>query len=566
MTPGGAIAAAASMCAHGYCRWELEVDGIIYWRCCQCGTVAPWFVLPPPAHEEIRDAWHAGAMTDPPRWLSLLALLSAACAVVALFGLWPVYGFDLFMHLTVGRWIWHRGIPYTDVFCYMSPGEPFLAHSWLAEVIFYGVEQATPVLQRSEPVHAHFGFRLLRLALISASLTAAVQTAQLLKAPWPALMLLAPWVLAILWARVETRPYLFSTMFLALELLVLMSVHTGHRSPRWLWVLPPLFAVWANSHGGWINGLAMLVAVTAAVAVMALRQCRPGHDALISDLPLGSLALVLCACVLALLVNPYGLALLRHPFDMQAGWIRARGVEWQAPWLEAGWSILIPGRIISLRLPFLMYVALLTGLVLLALRRWRTADLVPPAIVVLWLALSLRHVRAVGDAVLLTAPFVAAFLGSAWWNRPWPACVGMGLGLALLLSGAAVTAWMPTRFRGMDAYQPPSVAAAFERLALSGRVFAPDLNHWLLWKFHPRLTVDELWEYVHGSQRTAERDAAMADGLPSLLNHLARYQVDVIVLDYRRDPRGGALAARGWIVAHRDPRWVILVRHPSRKE
>jgi hypothetical protein len=501
-----------------------------------------------------------------PRWLNLFALLSALGAVVALFGLWPVYGFDLFMHLTVGRWIWHHGIPYTDVFSYMSPGEPFLAHSWLAEVIFYGVERATAALHRSEPIYTHLGFKVWRLALIGMSLTAAVKTARLLKAPWPALMLLAPWVVAILWARIEVRPYLFSTVFLALELLVLMSVHTGHRSPRWLWLLPVIFVVWVNTHGGWINGLAMLVAVTAAVAVMALRRCRPGHDALISDLPLGSLALVLCACVLALLVNPYGLALLRHPFDMQAGWIRARGVEWNAPWLEAGWSILIPGRIISLCIPFLVYAALLAGLVLLALRRWRTVDLVPLSIMTLWLALSLRHVRAVGDAVLLTAPLVAAALGSAWWHRPWPARGGMGLGLALLLGAAAVTVWIPTRFRGMDAYQPPHVAAAFERLGLSGRVFAPDLNHWLLWQFHPRLTVDEVWEYVHGPQHTAARDAALANGISALQRYVDRYDVHVIVLNYRRDPRASAVAARGWIVAHRDPSWVILVRHPSRKE
>jgi hypothetical protein len=497
-----------------------------------------------------------------PRWLSLLALLSALCAVVALFGLWPVYGFDLFMHLTVGRWIWHHGIPYTDVFSYMSPGEPFLAHSWLAEIVFYGVEQAPAALQRSEPTYTHLGFKVLRLALIGTAVLCAVRVARCFTAPWPILMLLAPWVFAILWARVEVRPYLFSTVFLALELFVLMSVHTGHRSWRWLWTLPPLFAVWVNTHGGWINGLAMLMVVISAQVVMVWRN-------LLSFRGLNSqsitLLLVLCACVLALLVNPYGLALLIHPFHMQAGWIRARGIEWNAPWLEAEWSILIPGRIISLRIPFLVYAALLAAIVLMALRRWRTADLVPPVVIALWLALSMRHLRAVGDAVLLTAPLVAAALGSAWWNRPWPAHVGMGLGLALLLGGAAVTAWIPTRFRGMDAYQPPSVAAAFERLALSGHVFAPDLNHWLLWKFHPRVTVDEVWEYVHGPQRTAERDAALADGIRTLLSHLERYQVDVVVLDYRRDLRGPALAARGWIVAHRDPRWVILVRHPSRR-
>src|SRR5262245_36798408 len=52
-----------------------------------------------------------------PRWQTTVAWLSLGCAVVTLFGLWPLAGLDLRMHLTLGRWIWAHGwVPKTDPF------------------------------------------------------------------------------------------------------------------------------------------------------------------------------------------------------------------------------------------------------------------------------------------------------------------------------------------------------------------------------------------------------------------------------------------------------------------
>jgi hypothetical protein len=43
------------------------------------------------------------------RWQTTASWLSLGCAVVILFGLWPLAGLDLLMHLTLGRWIWAHG-------------------------------------------------------------------------------------------------------------------------------------------------------------------------------------------------------------------------------------------------------------------------------------------------------------------------------------------------------------------------------------------------------------------------------------------------------------------------
>jgi hypothetical protein len=63
---------------------------------------------------------------------------------------------------------------------------------------------------------------------------------------------------------------------------------------------------------------------------------------------------------------------------------------------------------------FVLDTALLGWCLLGALRRWRTCDLVPLAVMGLWLVLGSWHLRAVSDAALLTSPFLAVWVSSAW--------------------------------------------------------------------------------------------------------------------------------------------------------
>jgi hypothetical protein len=76
------------------------------------------------------------------------------------------------------------------------------------------------------------GLVLLRFALIVVALSCVLRVARLLGASWPAVLVLAPVVLGLLWARLEFRPYLFTTALLACQLSLLVSVHLGRRSWR----------------------------------------------------------------------------------------------------------------------------------------------------------------------------------------------------------------------------------------------------------------------------------------------------------------------------------------------
>jgi hypothetical protein len=493
-----------------------------------------------------------------PRWQTTATWLCLGCAVVTLFGLWPLAGLDLWMHLTLGRWIWAHGwVPSSDPFSYITEGQPFIAHSWLAEVVLYLVEQNAGTV----------GLMLLRFGLIGVALMAALKTARLFKAPWPAVMLLAPFVLGLMWSRLECRPQLFTSVFLAVALWLIVSVHTGQRSWRWLWVLPPLYALWINLHAGWVQGVVLLVAITGALVLMEMRRRWLGRGPT-SQLPLWAMALVLVGCLLALFINPYGARLIPLPIEMEAGWVRALTPEWQSPWPRAGWRLVGGGAFVDMRPLFLSYAALLAGVLYVTGRRWRTVDLVPLCLMALWLALSLWHLRAVLDTVLITAPLVAASLPSEWRARPWPVLVGSGLMIGLTVMGlwSAHAVWSAPLEGGFrwSRSEPVCLLSTVERLGLSGRFFTTRADA-LLWRFHPSVRVDYTWEYVAGAVRTAERQAAWKDGAGGLHAYFERYQVDVIVLNNAAGQVVPGLVARGWALIHLDDSYFMMVRQNSAK-
>lgn len=487
-------------------------------------------------------------------------------AIVLLFGLYPPTGGDLFMHLTVGRWTWqHSWPPMVDVFSYTSSGVPFIAHSWLAGLVFYGIDAAIGVM----------GFGLLRLALISVALLCAWQTAKHMGASTSAMIMVSPFVLALMWARLEVRPQLFTTMFLAIQLWLIVSVHVGQRSPRWLWLLPPLYALWINVHGGWIQGMAMLMAVGLALVVIDIR----GRVTTNRPFPKSwkRFCMVLLACGCALLLNPYGSRLLVFPFEMQAEWIHGPGTEWRSPYLNRNWDasgggdFIIPlpeGWHVYLSMEPVFYLYLIgVGVTLLAmLRHWRTVDLVPVAIMGLWLGLSVRHLRAVSDAVLLTAPFVAAGLNSRHvaGNPVWPHRLGLGLTIivALVSLGPTVNqwAWQWSSATQWETHWMRCLAATIDRQQLTGHVMAKQWNAALLYWFHPQLTVDYTWEYVSGPRRWAEVEAAWRHLPAGFLRYVARHPPDLIVITHDIAQRvGRPLVTQGWRLIHIDDSILMFV-------
>ena len=120
----------------------------------------------------------------------------------------------------------------------------------------------------------------------------------------------------------HVRPELFSILCFAALLWCLTAASRGN--PRWLMPLPSLFAVWANLHGGWIVGGAVLSLWTIGLTIGGAR--RQAAWCAVAG------ATALCAT----LITPYGLELWRFLRDT-VGFGRQDIVEWQ-PIYALGWD------------------------------------------------------------------------------------------------------------------------------------------------------------------------------------------------------------------------------------
>ncbi|MFH1809739.1 MAG: glycosyltransferase 87 family protein [Pseudomonadota bacterium] len=262
------------------------------------------------------DRWRAR-----PRFSSVLAhaeLLAWLClgcyAIIS--SLYPVLDDDIWFHLRVGFDILSSGqIPGVDVYSATAAGRSFVAHSWLAEVLLAWVGQASDQLLL--PV-----VRAALVALILAVLwaTSGVHLRAHRLGFWIALLTVEG-----LTAHLELRPYLFGVLGAAtMGLIIERWWRTGAWTP--LLALLPLSTLWANLHGSFLLLPAFLLATSASAWLTGQArhegQTTPGFVVPLALVPL---------CLLASLVNPYGVDLLTHSWQMFSGndYIKRWIVEWQ---------------------------------------------------------------------------------------------------------------------------------------------------------------------------------------------------------------------------------------------
>lgn len=230
------------------------------------------------------------------RALSLPALLYFSLFwAIGLLCLRPAFDWDLWWHLEAGEWIWeHRAVPWHDPFSYMTQGRPWHVYYWLSEVLFYAVT-------RTFGREALMGVRLVLILATFALVLRTVRSAGLGRSAAIALTGLAALLTFRLW---NERPYLFSYLFMALTVYILFGLKRPSEERRdRLWLLPPLFALWANLHIQFIYGLILLAAFTAGEW---LGHRLPRGD--VEPVPrtmLRRLTVIGLLCAAATLLNPY---------------------------------------------------------------------------------------------------------------------------------------------------------------------------------------------------------------------------------------------------------------------
>jgi hypothetical protein len=258
------------------------------------------------ATDEAPRLWRGGA---PLAWLALAVLLVATSAVPLVR---PVDN-DFWWHARTGAYVLQHGIPRHDPFSWTRGGDAWVAHEWLSEV----------VIALLVPSVGYGAALAVFVAAGLASLAVAAALARSLGARPSVVALLSVVACGVVAPFLTVRPQLLSWPLFALTFASLTA--DQERPRRGTWLLPPMFALWANLHLGFLFGL-LLVGLWWVAAVWERARGYPGRQ-------IGRASAIAILCVVAASANPSGPALLWYPLryisDGQVA--AARVAEWQRP-------------------------------------------------------------------------------------------------------------------------------------------------------------------------------------------------------------------------------------------
>jgi hypothetical protein len=223
------------------------------------------------------------SVRDPLQAAALASLLAACLFIMTT----PQLGdADLWGHVRYGQDVLaNTALPSTATHTFTAVGHAWINHENLSEIVFAVVANSAGASGLAS-LSVLLGLFLLALMVVHA-MRQGVSFGVLSLS-----LLLAVANISFGWS---VRPQIFTyTCFAAL---VVLLGETAWR--RRLWLAVPLFAVWANFHGGFVAGLAVFGLCMACRALQSTWRQRAEYVAL------------LLACVLATLLNPYGAGLLR---------------------------------------------------------------------------------------------------------------------------------------------------------------------------------------------------------------------------------------------------------------
>ena len=259
------------------------------------------------------------------RWAARGAGAALLLAVIAL-SVNPCPANDLFWQLRMGQDIAATGHPPRfDTYSWTRSGASCVMHEWLTFALLW----------RAYAWGGGFtGVWLLQVALTAAifGLLLAFLLRETDGSPLTAFLLAIAAAVASS-SFFQPRPHLFTYLFLTLTAGVALRAHRQPKRWRLLWILPPLYILWANLHAGVLVGVAVLTlfaAGEAAEACLAARRSRLRQRAHLRNasrfLRIGLL------CAVATLVNPYGWQ-LHHNLLATIGNKAAMDtvVEWASP-------------------------------------------------------------------------------------------------------------------------------------------------------------------------------------------------------------------------------------------
>lgn len=299
---------------------------------------------------------------------------------------------DIWWHLANARHLTEtHHFVHTDSYSFTVRGERWVDPEWLSEMPFWLGYKAFGLIGISFATLLGIGANVLLLYW-----RGYFKGGNPAVALWTAVL-----GFGLMLVNTNARTILFGYVALSVELLILEAVERGR--PRLLWLLPAVFCIWINLHGSWIIGL-FLFAVYIAAGWIPLDLGLLQQTAFSKEERARYLK-VFGACVLALLINPYGWRLVWNPFDMALN--QKLNIENVAEWqpLNLAW---LGGKFA------LIAIALMVVANAYRTRKWRIYEIA--FVLFAWYS-AFDHARFTFLAAVLTTPMLATDVTRSFFPR-----------------------------------------------------------------------------------------------------------------------------------------------------
>jgi len=438
---------------------------------------------------------------------------------------------DIWWHLRNAQYLFqHHQLPRADMYSFTVAGHPWINHEWLSEIPYYLAWQAGGLSGVNAVMFTTISLIFLGLLYLSYMETRHFKAA----------IVACSFVTFLASVSFGPRTILFGYLYLVLLLIILQRFRQKGSAP--LWLIPPLFCVWANTHGSWSLGLIVFSIITTAGFVEG-SWGRVYAERWTSS-QMGKLLATGVASVAALFVNPFGYRLVFYPLDM--AFRQKLNISHVEEWISVDFHDLRGKYVLALLLTLLVTA-------LLRRTRWRLAEL---GIVLFALYSGLTYIRFLFLLSIVIAPLLTRILDFVPQYRPEADTPLINAAVICVMVGSVIHYWPSgSEMQKTLAEKYPAEAISYLKAhPPNGRV----LNFYM-WGGYLGWSDNDLKVFVDSRVDIFEYAGVFKDyldmlGLEQSKRIFDKYQIRYVLFPH---PGGYSESALTYVLEH-DPEWKTV--------
>ena len=459
-------------------------------------------------------------------FLTMLAFLLVTLEFIMTRG--SVLDPDIWWHMRNAEYLFqHHQLPRADMYSFTVAGHPWINHEWLAEIPYYLAWRAGGLS----------GINAMMFATISLIFLGLLYLSYIETRHFKAAIVACSFLTFIASVSFGPRTILFGYLYLVLLLIILQRFRQKGSAP--LWLIPPLFCLWANTHGSWSLGLIVFSIITAAGFVQGswgrvdAERWTPSQ--------MGKLVVTGLASIAALFVNPFGSRLVLYPLDM--AFRQKLNISHVAEWVSVDFHDLRGKLVLALLLSLLVSA-------LVRRTRWRLGEI---ALVLFALYSGLTYIRFLFLLAIVIAPVVTKILDFVPQYRPEADTPIINALVICLMVGSIIYYWprSPELQKSISERYPAEALVYLKAHPPNGNV----LNFYL-WGGYLGWKDRELEVFVDSRVDIFEYAGVLKDyldllGLEQSKAILDKYKIRYVLMPH---PGGYSESALIYVLEH-DPEW-----------